>query len=168
MKKGFCIDTLYKNLKDDFGNETNEFGNKINRFENFTHQLKKNILASKRSLEDQRVEAMAILEKNKHKQLLSLISICISVISLTCSFMLNAFGDETKWIILFVYCFLLFTLSVVYFAFGQHTKNSNALTYYSLKLYCIDCIEKEYEAKKLNKVKIIKCRKCKNKAILIL
>lgn len=145
MKNGLSIIDLNKSLENDFGAELNEF-------ENFINNLKKNIVLSKRSLESQKLEAKAILEKLKNRKLLTTISVCLSLVSFAVSSLSAIFGDLLPEIKVILYFLVLITLLVIYIAFRQNTIDFKTLTYCELKLSCIELIEKENEANKLDSI----------------
>ena len=134
---------LLKLLKKDF-----EHNNECS-YAYFISKLTEYIKNSPRSIEEQKFEAMTIINENEHKDYLSVIALSLSVASLVMSIILslvsliNNASKPTLLIITIATTIIIAVLSVIAIVYNRSLQHS--ITYYSMKLHCINSIESASE-----------------------
>ena len=118
-------------------------------FEDFEKNLISKIRSSDRSVKDQKIEAIAKLEQNKHKNFLSIITLILSFTGLIISSLFNIANNETLGVIALIAMLLIELLYVLIIqAGGLHRKTYENISYYTIKLQCIEEIEKDSKEKR--------------------
>lgn len=152
---------LKRKLKGDFKKDCS------NEFEKLKKEIIDKIKKSKRSVEDQKIEAIAKIEEKKNNQMLSTIATSLSFSGLAFSLISLIFqvvdkmpteqvvkNLENKIDVLRILIIALIIIGVILFVvFGIQKSNYKTISYYTVKLYCIECIEENNKNSKGNKSK---------------
>lgn len=136
--------------------------------ENQFVKLKEDIICElqepQRSLEDHKIEAMAIIKEYEHRELMAAVAFGISVSSIVMTLILTMMelskDTNIKQIILLI-CIALMT--VIFFVSFMVLKlqriKYKKIDYYTVKLYCIEIMEKKESRKAKMKKKCTKSKK---------
>ena len=123
-----------------------DFKGTINTFEDFEVALEKYIKTCGRSIEDQKLEAISVLSEKKNDKSSERIAIGLAFGSIAFSI----FSNGLEKIALIIISAILIIGIVLFMAFRFQIKNSKIVTYYTIKLHCIERIEAQ--AKSANNV----------------
>ena len=134
------------------------------KFEDIEKQIMKKI-KDKKSLSGVKLETIAKIEEYKNRQLISGFALLVSLVGIELSLLLNGFErGTTEFAINFgvaTLCVLVLVIHII-IAVNQHVKNYKYISYYTIKLRCIEKIEKE-NSKQINNLQkriIYIYRKC--------
>lgn len=114
-----------------------DFKGTINTFEDFETALEKSIKECGRSIEDQKMEAKSILAEKKNNKSSERIAIGLAFGSIAFSIFSNGW-EKVAFIIISA---ILIIGIVLFVAFKIQIKNNKVVSYYTIKLYCIERIE---------------------------
>lgn len=119
-------------------------------FETFEKELIDSIKSSDRSVKDQKIEAMAKLEQNKHRNHMSRIAMIVSFISLIVTFFIKFLDTEMipdnetfATAVYMLICLILVVETIVLIAGDLNKRIYEKISYYTIKLNCIEKIEKD-------------------------
>lgn len=119
-------------------------------FEVFERELIDSIKSSDRSIKDQKIEAIAKLEQNKHRNHMSRIAMIISFISLLVTFFTKYLDTEMildneifATAAYMLICLILIVEIMVLIAGDLNKRIYENISYYTIKLNCIEKIEKD-------------------------
>lgn len=156
------IPTTLENLTDNFNNDFKE--DKSSDFLDLEKQIIEKVKLYD-SLQGTKLETIAKIEEHKNKQLISGFSLLLSVVSIEFSLLSNVFEKGSfGYSLCLVISFILLVVLVIQvaIAINQHVKNYKLISYYTVKLHCIEKIEKEQNEKKAIE-KALKERGCNMK-----
>ena len=119
-----------------------DFKGTINTFEDFEVALEKHIKTCGRSIEDQKLEAISVLTEKKNDKSSERIAIGLAFGSIAFSI----FSNGLEKIALIIISAILIIGIVLFMAFRFQIKNSKIVTYYTIKLHCIERIEAQVKS----------------------
>lgn len=155
LKTEKTLNNLLKIYRKDFPNKN------IFSYEELEKEIIKSIKESERSIKEHKIEAIAkkVEEENRQAvgQMALIVSLITSFLSLFNSILFFSMDDRSaNYSHLIVVLLFLFLLYITVFIGNEiQTKSKNIAAYYTVKLYCIEIIEKENRVKpKTIKVRI--------------
>lgn len=140
-KKVSTLDNLTSYFKNDFGNDESEKFEKLEK--DIIEQIKNN-----KSICGTKLETIAKIEEYKNRQLISGFALLISLVGIELSLIFNAYErGSAGFVINFVLASICVVVLVVHviIAINQHVKNYKFISYYTVKLHCIEKFEKEQD-----------------------
>lgn len=158
MKSFTTIDNLRTMFKEDFSKGYE------NQFVKLKKDITRELQESKRSLEDHKIEAMAIIKEHEHRELMADVALGISVSSMVMTLILTMTELSQNTNIQYVILLISIALMVgIFWASFMVLKlqriKYKKVAYYAVKLYCIETMEKRAQTKVIVKKKRAKSKK---------
>lgn len=153
------MDKTLKNLNESLKNDKRSSNENFSSYSKLKEEIIKNIKENKKNLEEQKLEAIAKIEEHKSKNIIGLISVLISYLSLGIAFISSFYKGKAIGIIVLA---IVIAIITIYFLIsntvGEQSRAYKECSYYRIKLYCIEEIEKERK-KKIRQKAIIQNKK---------
>lgn len=153
------MDKTLKNLNESLKNDKRSSNENFSSYSKLKEEIIKNIKENEKNLEEQKLEAIAKIEEHKNKNITGLVSIIISYLSLGIAFTSSFYKGKAIGIIIFAIIIAIVTIYVLISnTVGEQVRAYKECSYYTIKLYCIEEIEKDRK-KKIKQKSIIQNKK---------